>query len=738
MSKFNGIGWTKKGHSEKCTSNSEQSRTLVIPRPNWWRKMVRNAHVQTWRKIGFHLHRDGGTFHSNWSPSIQGHQCFESCNSEKKRWQMYDRLQCGFVEHRTLVSHNSLSKSAQSLRSSVKMVWRVRSMDSESKRVVCGDFRGKRKWAATEKCEAARSEFLGVNSKERKSGIWKQIARMSSEIWNTGERNPIHESLWRCGIYEKNLSWDELQNYSWRRWLFWRPNLSLQRIHTLPREGPNSRIHATIPRQTTIGPGPQVHITRYLDTSGFEIQIPSTAKKDLKTWVVIIRGVEELRLNESDHNPASSELLEHIELERSILTKREHGSPEMQVSWNSEKTHAKQLQIQWTFWRSFFHWRKEVEWYSCLSSFPKGFQRKCFWSRSLEIGYEICTPLWSRRKGNRRSRSSDLVDKGNSTCILRFRKLMENQLSSSGIFSQDLLHWRSSENFWKNCKNKKLNVKILKIESFSCRCSMILVGREEEIRNIFSNSEHVKNFAKKITLGPRSEKKWFGKSNYPPDGKWQDTANMMVEQFEESGHSVFKGVSPLACGILRKKNNKGDHTLQCGYFEHKTFISNNSLRRMVWRFWCEVWWKASENYKWWFIERSSTKRSDLFGKSTKECSARSWKQSEVQQNFETLGTEVQFTKLCKEAAFIHEVAVGRFYRTVLDVDDGIGDRTPVSREYTSVRVDSDSVIFAAIKQRKIIGPVVVYIYIYICLQASKWKEMRDVKIAWSYHHNIHS
>ena len=30
----------------------------------------------------------------------------------------------------------------------------------------------------------------------------------------------------------------------------------------------------------------------------------------------------------------------------------------------------------------------------------------------------------------------------------------------------------------------------------------------------------------------------------------------MVEQFEASGHPVFKGVSPLARGILRKKNNK--------------------------------------------------------------------------------------------------------------------------------------------------------------------------------------
>ena len=43
----------------------------------------------------------------------QEHQCFESWSSEKKRWHTYHTLQCGFIEHRILVSHNSLSKSVQ-------------------------------------------------------------------------------------------------------------------------------------------------------------------------------------------------------------------------------------------------------------------------------------------------------------------------------------------------------------------------------------------------------------------------------------------------------------------------------------------------------------------------------------------------------------------------------------------------------------------------------------------------
>ena len=65
----------------------------------------------------------------------------------------------------------------------------------------------------------------------------------------------------------------------------------------------------------------------------------------------------------------------------------------------------------------------------------------------------------------------------------------------------------------------------------------------------------------------------------------------------------------------------------------------------------------------------------------------------------------QFTRICQEAAFIHEVAVGRFHRAASNVDHGFRDRTLVCREYTSSRADADSKIVAAIEQRTIIGPV---------------------------------
>ena len=55
--------------------------------------------------------------------------------------------------------------------------------------------------------------------------------------------------------------------------------------------------------------------------------------------------MEELRLNDPDHNPASSALLEQKGLERSIATKRELGSTK-KGGMCSEETHAEQLKIQ--------------------------------------------------------------------------------------------------------------------------------------------------------------------------------------------------------------------------------------------------------------------------------------------------------------------------------------------------------------------------------------------------------
>ena len=54
-------------------------------------------------------------------------------------------------------------------------------------------------------------------------------------------------------------------------------------------------------------------------------------------------------------------------------------------------------------------------------------------------------------------------------------------------------------------------------------------------------------------LGPGSEKRWYGSSYY---GQWDRTANKMVPQFKETGHTIFTATSALSRGILKRRNGK--------------------------------------------------------------------------------------------------------------------------------------------------------------------------------------
>ena len=58
------------------------------------------------------------------------------------------------------------------------------------------------------------------------------------------------------------------------------------------------------------------------------------------------RYVEELRLNDPDLNPRSSESVTHIGMERPIAMKREPSPANMEMSWSAELTRASQRKIQ--------------------------------------------------------------------------------------------------------------------------------------------------------------------------------------------------------------------------------------------------------------------------------------------------------------------------------------------------------------------------------------------------------
>ena len=64
-----------------------------------------------------------------------------------------------------------------------------------------------------------------------------------------------------------------------------------------------------------------------------------------------------------------------------------------------------------------------------------------------------------------------------------------------------------------------------------------------------SNLEKVKDHAKRFLqghwtfLGLGDEKKWHGTLPDTPKGKWNSTANLMVERFKDTGHPVFMSIS---------------------------------------------------------------------------------------------------------------------------------------------------------------------------------------------------
>ena len=91
---------------------------------------------------------------------------------------------------------------------------------------------------------------------------------------------------------------------------------------------------------------------------------------------------------------------------------------------------------------------------------------------------------------------------------------MENQSSSSGILSQDLRHCRFCRKSRMICKNEALNPENLKIELFSCQCSMTSIGHEKERRKLCFECRKSQDVREEIlawTLdvhwGPGNEKK---------------------------------------------------------------------------------------------------------------------------------------------------------------------------------------------------------------------------------------
>ena len=130
MSMFKDIDWTKKKFSRMSFEFRKRSRiTQTGFRVDIGLSSVQEKKTHgvertpaNLKEVEYFCWCHGGKFQQKWRSDFPRCQSVESRILEKERWKMYDQLQCGNFECRALISHDSLSKSAQYLRSSFKMV----------------------------------------------------------------------------------------------------------------------------------------------------------------------------------------------------------------------------------------------------------------------------------------------------------------------------------------------------------------------------------------------------------------------------------------------------------------------------------------------------------------------------------------------------------------------------------------------------------------------------------------
>ena len=196
----------------------------------------------------------------------------------------------------------------------------------------------------------------------------------------------------------------------------------------------------------------------------------------------------------------------------------------------------------------------------------------------------------------------------------------------------------------------------------------------------------------------------------------------MVERFIETGHPVFKGISALSRGILKRKGGRCTIHFNADSSNtellFRTIHSANQLSIYgAVSSWCGEFGQRP-NEKDPTAEKFAAKENEQLLKNVKPQEVNSLVQTprndnrasgnrlrESLQRFETLEKDTQFTIVCEDATFARRVCTGMSYTTIPDRDDGFGDRTPACREYTPPCENSSSRIYATIPRQTVIGPV---------------------------------
>ena len=209
------------------------------------------------------------------------------------------------------------------------------------------------------------------------------------------------------------------------------------------------------------------------------------------------------------------------------------------------------------------------------------FHRKLSRIKVKKYVYGICTIDWSTNPWVR----STLLTKELSNCQQQrktfslFRcfvlaKLLSNQSAEyreldrvegepvvfEWKFAQDTQHccyFRKSKEWWMKIK---FSLNSWKIESFSCRCTVTLIGEKKETKKFLCRILQMllhtpEDFLKGhwSFFGPGSDENWYGTHIHKPNGSWNDVADLMLFNLRESGHPPFRGTSALFRGALKSK-----------------------------------------------------------------------------------------------------------------------------------------------------------------------------------------
>ena len=153
-----------------------------------------------------------------------------------------------------------------------------------------------------------------------------------------------------------------------------------------------------------------------------------------------------------------------------------------------------------------------------------------------------------------------------------------------GATALDLLHEIQADLQGKHVTPENFGDRIIFMSMFN---DIFLEKRRNEV-SFAVTSRKIKEYASKFNdghwafLGPGEETKWYQGYTTNHGGKWDLRASQMVEDFENSGHPVFQGMSPLGRGILKKKNNRDTIHFNVEYCNidvlYKTVNSANPVR----------------------------------------------------------------------------------------------------------------------------------------------------------------